>query len=40
MRNKGSASDDEDDGELTILKSIKDPQSTSTKPNEIGDMEA
>jgi hypothetical protein len=40
MRNKGSASDDEDEGELIVLKSLKDPQSTSTKPNEIDDMEA
>ena len=40
MRNKGSASDDEEDGELTVLRSLKDPQSTSTKPNEKGDMEA
>ena len=40
MRDKGSASDIEDDREFTVLRSLKDLQSTSTKPNDRGDMEA
>ena len=40
MRNKGSASDYEEDGENSVLRSLKEPKSKSTKPNERGDMEA
>ncbi len=40
MRKKGSASDEDDDNEITVLRSLKDPQTVSTKPNERGDIEA
>ena len=40
MRKKGSTSDDEVDIENSVLRSLKEPKSKSTKPNERGDMEA